>query len=230
MTKSITKYLFEFIVIFFGISVSFQFDKYNQEIQKKTLKNQSLNRILKNIQVDMNDLVFNLNIHTIGIESINWILDNYSNEKIDRVKFGKELTNSIFSNTIFVDNQEEYRSLQNSGLIEKIENDSLVYNLQNKYSSHFFYKKIEEGITNLINDRLMNFHYKNSISEDSITSTLDFINNGRIYVGEFPLERNIVEIIKKKKMYHHFYVERIKGRMKRDSILLKQIKEEIDLE
>ena len=65
MTKSITKYLFEFIVIFFGISVSFQFDKYNQEIQKKNLKNQSLNRILKNIQVDMNDLVFNLNIHTI---------------------------------------------------------------------------------------------------------------------------------------------------------------------
>ena len=118
MTKSITKYLFEFIVIFFGISVSFQFDKYNQEIQKKTLKNQSLNRILKNIQVDMNDLVFNLNIHTIGIESINWILDNYSNEKIDRVKFGKELTNSIFSNTIFVDNQEESRSLQNSGLID----------------------------------------------------------------------------------------------------------------
>ena len=112
MKKSYSKYLFEFIIIVFGISVSFQFDKYSEEVEKEKLKNHSLNRILKNIQQDIADHTLNINIHQDGVTSIEWVLDNYENTGIDRAEIGRELTSAILMNTILVDNQEEYRSLQ----------------------------------------------------------------------------------------------------------------------
>lgn len=226
MKKSYSKYLFEFLIIVFGISVSFQFDKYSEEVEKEKLKNQSLNRILKNIQQDIADHTLNINIHQDGVTSIEWVLDNYENTGIDRAEIGRELTSAILMNTILVDNQEEYRSLQNSGLIEKIENDSLVNNLQQKYSAHTFYKKIEQALTDLINNNLTAFHYNNSISEDSLKRTSAFLNNGRIYTGKLPIDRTIIEVLKDKKFYHEFYIRQIKNRIKRDGILIQQIQAE----
>ena len=223
------KYVFEFVVIVFGISVSFQFDQYYQEVQKRDLKNQSLNRILKNIEIDREDQLLNIKIHQIGINSIDYISSNFNNQKVSRVKFGKELSNSIFTNTIFVDNQEEYRSLQNSGLIEKIENDSLVFNLQRKYSSHSFYKQLEQRMYDFADDRLTNFYYNNTEDVDSIESTIYFINNGRVFRGKLPLDRYYVEVLKDKKMFHQFYISSIKSLISRDSILIEQIKKEIEL-
>ena len=54
---------------------------------------------------------------------------------------------ATYCNTIFVDNQEEYRGLQNSGLIELIENEAVVERLQQKYTVHEFMKKIEGYIS-----------------------------------------------------------------------------------
>ena len=71
-------------------------------------------------------------------------MTNYSN--ISKDSIGIYLNNAILLNTVFVDNQEEYRALQNSGLIELIENEKAVTALQNKYIYHEFYKKIEDVI------------------------------------------------------------------------------------
>lgn len=223
MNKTYSKYLFEFIIIVFGITVSFQFDRYSEDVQKENLKNQSLNRILKNIQHDIEDHTLNISIHQEGITAIDWILENFNDKQHNRVAIGRELTTAIFMNTILVDNQEEYRSLQNSGLIEKIENDSLVNSLQQKYTSHNFYKKLEQGITDLINNNLAAFHYANSISEDTLKSTSIFVNNGRIFTGKIPINRTIIEVLKDKKFYHEFYINQINTRIKRDSILIAQI-------
>ena len=48
--------------------------------------------------------------------------------------------------TYFVDNQEEYKTIQSSGYIEYIENESLVKGLQGKYVQHKFMKFLEEEI------------------------------------------------------------------------------------
>ena len=55
---------------------------------------------------------------------------------------GFYLSYLINAATIYVDNNEEYSSLKNSGLIELIENRKLVSLLQNKYSQHNYYKDV----------------------------------------------------------------------------------------
>ena len=64
MKKLVTKYLIEFIVIIAGISISFYVEKLNENDYKENLKNQSLKRILKNIETDTRDFKFNLDANS----------------------------------------------------------------------------------------------------------------------------------------------------------------------
>ena len=75
MRKSVTKYLIEFVVIMAGISISFYVEKLNENDYKENLKNQSLKRILKNIETDTRDFNFNLDANNRAIYSINWIIN-----------------------------------------------------------------------------------------------------------------------------------------------------------
>ena len=227
MKNTIAKYLIEFIVIITGISLSFYVEKLNETNYKENLKNQSLGRILKNIEVDTKDFKFNLDANKKSIYSTEWWakrndeLQLYSKDSV-----GYHLNRAIFFNTILVDNQEEYRGLQNSGLIELIDNENLVTNLQEKYVTHEFFKKIEDFILkkmSLFEDfSSKNLRY-NSYRTDQIG-----ISNDRIFIGRKNIPYNIIESLKDKRAYHNFYTIRIKERLEADKILVDQIKKEIN--
>ena len=90
------------------------------------------------------DFIFNKTTHEKALNSINWIYKNKDSlKKFSLDSIGYHLSMAIYCNTVFVDNQEEYRGIQNSGLIELIENEKVVEMLQNKYIRHEFIKKIE---------------------------------------------------------------------------------------
>ena len=122
MRKYLLKYSLEFLVIVMGISISFFIEKRNAKDYQEELKNQSLKRIIKNIEVDIIDLKYNIKVNTIATNATNWLVKNNTNySNISKDSIGIYLNNAILLNTVFVDNQEEYRALQNSGLIELIE-------------------------------------------------------------------------------------------------------------
>ena len=62
------KYCIEFVVIFLGILLSFFIQKQNALGYKEELKDQSLNRLIKNIEVDIKDNVLNLHKNSIKKE------------------------------------------------------------------------------------------------------------------------------------------------------------------
>ena len=64
MKKYLLKYSLEFLVIVMGISVSFFIEKRNAKDYQEELKNQSLKRIIKNIEVDIIDLKYNIEVNT----------------------------------------------------------------------------------------------------------------------------------------------------------------------
>ena len=224
--KYIIRYLLEFLVIVLGISLSFHIEKRNANNYKQSLKNQSLTRISKNIQVDIADMKYNYKVHNIASKSIEWIVNNNSkllNKSKDSI--GLYLTNAISLATIFVDNQEEYRALQNSGLIELIELEEVVLALQNKYSAHGFYKQLGDVIISK-NRELEGVLFKNTILENESLNELGF-PAGRIFMGNEKISQFNIERLKDKKFYHEFYKKRIKVLIKSDSILVELIKNEI---
>jgi len=99
MRKLFIKYLIEFLVIVIGISLSFYVDSYNEKKYKENLKNQSLRRILNNIDVDTKDFEFNLNANRKAIYSTDWISKRNHNLKLySRDSIGFHLNRAIYFN------------------------------------------------------------------------------------------------------------------------------------
>lgn len=224
MKKLAIKYSLEIIVIILGISISFYMEKQNALSYKEDLKNQSLRRVLKNIEVDQNDFKFNKKVNQQAIHSGRWLyqrkdsLENYSKDSI-----GYHLTMAIFCNTIFVDNQEEYRGLQNSGLIELIENEEVVERLQKKYTIHEFLKKIE-GYTNQ-EGILQEYYIYNTTRSKEMDIFMGYVVPSTMRHKN--IEPHIMEKLALKGELHKFYLNLVDGQLRRDSVLVKLIQEEI---
>ena len=127
--------------------------------------------------------------------------------------------------TYFGDNQEEYKTIQSSGYIEYIENESLVKGLQWKYVHHNFMKFIEEEIRNKAKV-LADFEFKNSkINNDSMYMGFYLIN--KIYIGDLEIPNEFYDRIIEKASFQKIYLFQIKRRIQRDSILVNEINKEI---
>jgi len=225
MKKYLLKYSLEFLVIVMGISISFLIEKRNAKDYQEELKNQSLKRIIKNIEVDIIDLKYNINVNTIASNATDWLVKNntnYSNFSKDSIGF--YINSAILFNTLFVDNQEEYRALQNSGLIELIENEKAVTALQNKYIYHEFYKKFEEGIIKEATF-LSDFMYENTLLKSQNLNEYG-LPYDRIYLSKNKIPHKVLERLKVKGFYHSFYADRIKSRIRNDSLLIEYLKKE----
>jgi hypothetical protein len=226
MKALLIKYTAEFFIIILGISASFYLENQNALDYKESLKNQSLQRIQNNLKVDQVDLKYNIGVHQLAIKACNWLILNHENlEKYSNDSVGYYLGLAIISNTMFVDNQEEYRALQGSGLIELIENDEIVKGLQNKYATHAFLKDIERYILE---------DYKASL-EFLLANTIlygeDFNEFGypyqRKYISKDKIPQSVIERIKVKNYSHKFYLDRIENRIKKDEHLEKLIVREL---
>lgn len=226
MKKTIVKYFFEFIVIVIGVSISFYAENYNDSLNKIQLKNQSLNRILENLKVDNQDNRWNYKAHSESLISSEWILTNRNNlSAYSRDTIGFHLSRAINIITYFVDNQEEYKTIQSSGYIEYIENESLVKELQFKYVIHELMKFIEGEIRSRAKV-LADFEFKNSkINNDSMYMGFYLIN--KRYIGDLEIPNEIYDRIIEKARYQKEYLSQIKRRIQRDSILVNQINKEI---
>ena len=226
MKKTIVKYFIEFIVIVIGVSISFYAENYNDSLKKIQLKNQSLNRILENLKVDNRDNRFNYKAHSESLISSEWILTNRNNlSAYSRDTIGFHLSRAINIITYFVDNQEEYKTIQSSGYIEYIENESLVKGLQEKYVRHKVMKFIEGEIRSKAKV-LADFEFKNSkINNDSRYMGFYLIN--KRYIGDLEIPNEIYNRIIEKVSFQKIYLSQIKGRIQRDSILANEINKEI---
>ena len=226
MKKQLIRYFLEFLVIVLGISISFYLEKQNAIKYKETLKNQSLSRILTNCKVDHEDYLFNLEAQKIAIKSGQWIVDNQDNlSKFSRDSIGYHIGAAITINTIFADNQEEYRGLQNSGLIELIDNESVVTALQKKYIYHDFCKQIE-GMIDLRANTILDFLHTNTKYNSNQVNALGY-HIDRTYTGNLKIPQKTLQQIQDKLYLHHYYKGRILRGIKTDEILVQQINDEI---
>ena len=64
------KYGIEFLVIFFGITISFYWEKQNAKAYKEELKNASLSKIKQNILYEKDDFELNISIHKDAVNAI----------------------------------------------------------------------------------------------------------------------------------------------------------------
>ena len=225
--NKIIYYGIELIIITLGLSLSFLIE-YKREVgYKENLKTQSLNRILKNLEVDNLDYSFNTNAHLDAINAIDWITLNYKSlENYPKDSIGYYIQNAMFISTTFYDNQEEYRSLQNSGLIEFIDNEEIVIGLQNKYVDHEYMKHLEDEIDKYV-FFLKEFRYENIFLKSNNTNSRGYPIDVS-YVGNYIFPTGIIQALRDKRWWHSLYIKRINNLTKTDEVLISKILEEIN--
>jgi hypothetical protein len=230
MKKYLIKYSLEFLVIVMGISISFLIEKRNLKSYNDELKNISLEKIYKNLSQDVEDLNFNMAVHNDAIISGNQILNRgkelFENEKDS---LGYHLTLISTATTFFLDNQEEYSAIKNSGLIELIENQEIVSLLQTRYSETKVYSIFDDLFMKLY-FKLKDYTFKNiSSSRKQYSKFYGPLSYG-IFLGENPIDNEIENYIYEKTAFHKFYVSIMEARLKEDLKILALIERELSKE
>ena len=228
MKKLALRYSLEFIVIVFGISISFYLEKQNALSYKEDLKNESLSKLKDNINAEIDGLIFDIKVHSNASKYGDIIYDRGEDLYMkNKDSLGFYLSYVIYATTIYVDNNEEYSSLKNSGLIELIENRNLISLLQNKYSQHSYYNEVGNMFTELYfdNNSLRKYldsknrkkHWGLAAYSTSFKSDMKYINDTEI------------NMISSKSILHKLYSNLLKKALKTDSLILKEISEEISI-
>ena len=228
MKKIILKYFIEFLVIFFGITISFYWEKQNALSYKEELKNASLYKIKQNILYEKEDFEFNLNIHNDAVKAI---YNLYDFDKYEDIKYKDSLSDYLFKSldyvTLLIENTEEYTSLKNSGLIELIENQEIVTLLQNKYSNHKFIKEIETIILRDFSPELRDFVSRNT--KYNLEGEKYFgVMEPKKYLSKNKIPQHILEKFMNKAQYHKTYVMYVDRQLKMDSEIISKIDNEIE--
>ena len=228
MKTIILKYLIEFLVIFFGITISFYWEKQNALSYKEELKNASLSKIKQNIFYEKEDFELNLSIHNDAVKAI---YNLYEFDRYENIKYNDSLSDYLFKSleyvTILVENTEEYTSLKNSGLIELIENQEIVTLLQNKYSNHKFIKEIESIILRDFSPELRDFVSRNT--KYNLEGEKYFgIMEPRKYSSKNKIPQYILEKFMNKAQHHKTYIKYVKTQLEMDSEIISKINNEIE--
>ena len=225
MKKYIAKYVVEFFVVVTGVLISFYVEKHRASAYKDDLKNHSLSRLAANIEADIADSWINHRIHSKAVGACRSLIGNYDAYQANhKDSIGHYLSIASKSWTIFIDNPEEYLTLRNSGLIELVENDSLIMLLQQKYSSHQVYKQYENHIY-VTNDALVRvFNQKTSgrdltprTAGEPLIRAYGALNEGQeLTDGDFNLIRTRLE-------FSSAYLRDILIGIDRDSLILRNL-------
>lgn len=226
MKKYIIKYLLEFIVIVTGISISFYVEKQNAIKYKEELKVESLKKLKNNLYKELDGLHFDYGVHTMAKEFSDILylrgLDLY---KKDKDSLGFYLSFLKDAGTVFVENDEEYSALINSGLIELIENRELVSLLQEKYSDQTWYKKNNDLLLEMyLRDESFNqfFESINRRKHKNIIGYWTSYKANMRYLNDKEINK-----VSQSGLAHSLYASLMNRAIKQDSLIIKENEKEL---
>jgi len=128
--------------------------------------------------------------------------------------------------TVFVENDEEYSALLNSGLIELIENRKLVTLLQGKYSDQTWYRKNNDLLLEMyLRDESFNkfFESKNRRKHKNIIGYWTSYRDDMRYLNDVEINK-----ISQSGLAHSLYASLMKRAINQDSLIIKEIDIELN--
>ena len=149
----------EFLAVLIGLSGSLWIDNSIKENEHKEQNKKILTRLYSNLIADSSDGVWNKNAYERAIKGsenvIKWCDTNPNYSMIDD-SIEKDIS-AMLIGIIFVNNEEEYNALKNSGRMDLVNNEKLIINLHKYYTSLRFIKQIDKLQVDIIYNNLMPF-------------------------------------------------------------------------
>ena len=226
MKKYLVRYILEFIVIVTGISISFYLEKQNAIKYKEELKVESLIKLKENLLKELDGFHYDYDVHSWA-SNYSDIIYNRGNYLYinDKDSLGYYLSFLKYAGTVFVENDEEYSALNNSGLIELIENRELVVLLQKKYSDQTWYKKNNDLLLEMyFRNESFNqfFESKNRRKHKNIIGYWNSYKANMRYLNDEEINK-----VSQLGSAHSLYASLLFRAIKQDSLVIKEIEKEL---
>ena len=176
----------EFLAVLIGLSGSLWIDNSIKENEHKEQNKKILTRLYSNLIADSSDGVWNKNAYERAIKGsenvIKWCDSNPNYSMIDD-SIEKDIS-AMLIGIVFVNNEEEYNALKNSGRMDLVNNEKLIINLHKYYTSLRFIKQIDKLQVDIIYNNLMPFIqnysdellYDRTIPKNKVYKTVPKIN------------------------------------------------------
>jgi hypothetical protein len=175
-------YLFEFLSVFFGVTLAFALNKWNEDRKDIRSEIKILTEIRNGLKLDLYDFNENIDGHNLGIKACEYFRRVINNEEFDQDSFQIHYF-ILLRDFISVQNKTGYESLKSKGL-ELVRNDSLRHNIIALYDFHFeIIEKLEESYS----ENQFNENYYKPIN-DKLSRHFNFLENGEFGGLDTPVQ------------------------------------------
>ncbi len=139
-----TKYIFEFLSIFLGVTLAFALSQWNERNKRYESSEKTLLEIRNGLASDIVDLRGNKTGHETGIYACHYFRKYLTEQKVDKDSVVL-MFNSLLRDYISIQNKSGYESLKSKGL-ELVRDDSLRLEIISLYDFDYeIIEKMEEG-------------------------------------------------------------------------------------
>ena len=190
MKKYFLRYFIEFLVVFFGITISFSLQKLSNKNETCEKQKEGLERVLNDLKLDQTIFDLTLKINKRQIDASKSILD-------------KKINNDIYNLTVpyfgtFL-NDTAIKSLIATGLIDGFENQSLITNILKYYRNDYdFIIDQSQGDEKFMFQRLE--YVLENFKIDSVTQNRN-TKFGPINMPYFSISENVLNQLIDDKIY-----------------------------
>ena len=211
------KYFLEFLVVFFGILLSFMIDnrmKYSERVDNKNFLLEQLNEVIKEDQTQLKIVESTLND---CLESISILIYDYKNKILHDSVFVKHFSNVSSKMSIsFFPQKSIYNQIVQSQYLELIENKKLKENLASLYEHlndrnesanlklDLFNQEFDLALIDLVYYRTILNEVENSVDLDTSIKdykiSKDYRNNNLVIGYYMNAEKRVIfylELLKK---------------------------------
>ena len=218
------KYFFEFLVVFFGILLSFMIDnrmKYSERVDNKNFLLGQLNEVIKEDQIQLKIVESTLND---CLESISILIYDHKNKILHDSAVVKHFSNVSSKMSIsFFPQKSIYNQIVQSQYLELIENKKLKENLASLYEHlnyrnesvnlklDLFNQEFDLALIDLVYYRTILNEVENSVDLD--TSIKDYkiskgYRNNNLVVGYYAnAEKRVIFYLELLKKYREIMIE-----------------------
>ena len=162
MNKNFTKYSLEFVVIIFGILISFFLEERRQNAIEISKKNDSIKQLLKVIEEDINQIDRFIDLQNFSLSSCNLIFENLKKNNLmsnDSIIYHLSYVGRGVRS--FFPQEGVFTQLISSDLIKRIDSEDLKINLFKLFNEDL---KRHEVHTKEYDVYFLDFNYKLSVN------------------------------------------------------------------
>ena len=162
MKKYFLKYVFEFVVIFFGILISLYFEQSRQNRIENERKNNSIEQLIKVIDQDLLQIDNFILLQQISLESSDKLYDNLRyDEKLSEDKIIYHISSVGRALKSFFPQEGIFNQLISSDLIKRINSETLKSRLFKLFNEDL---KRHDVHTKEYDEFFLSFNYKLSVN------------------------------------------------------------------